>query len=152
MGREWNMIDVLRMEKFLLLVRRYVGASFGVMKEGEWEEGLVASILEVMAEVPLNVEDMKVPVGLRFHVIDIWVDELERVGALGEEEEDVDERTLEVLMEPLRKLGSGSPNKTVRIKAREACADERLPANRKEGGEEESVEVGAGDEWGGIEG
>ena len=32
MSREWTSIDVLRMEKFLLLVRRVVGASFRWMK------------------------------------------------------------------------------------------------------------------------
>lgn len=144
-------MDVLRMEKFLLLVRRYVGGCFLRMKSADWDLQTINDVLEVTKEIPLNVKDPKIPVGLRFHVIDVWVDELERAGAFGDEEaeeEGLDEKVLEILMKPLRELGEGSPNKTVRRKAMEAWGDERLPWVEKVVVEEKETNP---DEWGGIE-
>ncbi|KAH9218487.1 nucleolar protein,Nop52-domain-containing protein [Leptodontidium sp. 2 PMI_412] len=145
MQREWTNIDVLRMEKFLLLARRYLGATFKVLKEGGWEEELVRSHVELLQEGPCNVEDVRVPNGMRFHVIDIYVDELERVGLLQEEGRD---EILERVLVPLRALQKGSPTKPVRVKAKEALEDERLPGNEKVEGEEASKED---DGWGGFE-
>ncbi len=142
MQREWTNIDVLRMEKFLLLVRRYVGASFEQLKKGGWQEDEVREMKELWEEVPLNVEDLRIPNGIRFHVLDLWIDELEKVGVL----EEGNERLLESLLEPVRNLAKDSPTKAVRKKAKEALGDERLPGNEKV--EEEKVEDG----WGGIEG
>ncbi|KUJ07995.1 uncharacterized protein LY89DRAFT_541919, partial [Mollisia scopiformis] len=124
MQREWTNIDVLRMEKFLLLVRRFLAATFVAAKEGkmEWEEERVGMLVRTLEEVPCEVEDVKVPNGLRFHVIDIYVDELERVGAL----EEGSEAPIEILLGPLKALAKGSPTKAVRNKAKEALADERL--------------------------
>ncbi|KAH7330190.1 hypothetical protein BKA65DRAFT_508835 [Rhexocercosporidium sp. MPI-PUGE-AT-0058] len=134
MQREWTNIDVLRMEKFLLLARRYLGATF-------------KSHVELLQEGPCNVEDVRVPNGMRFHVIDIYVDELERVGVL-EEGQEGKEEILERLLVPLRALQKGSPTKPVRVKAKEALEDERLPGNQKVEGEEAPKED---DGWGGFE-
>ena len=147
MQREWTSIDVLRMEKFLLLTRRYLGATFNVLKKGKWEEGLVNEHLALLEEVPCEVEDVRIPNGMRFHVIDIYVDELERAGALEKGEEDEGSVPLEMLLEPLKKLAKSSPTKPVRIKAKEALADERLPGNEKPEPEAAAVEE---DGWGGI--
>lgn len=144
MAREWTNIDVLRMEKFLLLVRRYVGAMFGLMETQAWESGVVRELLRVLGEVSLEAGDARLPNGLRYHVIDVYVDELERVGALKDGGEG---GPLEELLEPLRKLGKESPTKDVRRKCREALEDERLPGNEKVVEEREVVDG----EWGGIE-
>ncbi|CZR62018.1 related to RRP1 protein [Phialocephala subalpina] len=143
MQREWTNIDVLRMEKFLLVVRRYLAATFEVMRDEGWEEGVVGEVIKTLEGCPCEVEDVRVPNGLRFHVIDIYVDELERVTVL----EEGSEAPVEVLLEPLRKLAKGSPNKVVRTKAKEALADERLPGNKKI----ETEEKGDEDGWGGIQ-
>lgn len=146
MQREWTRIDVLRMEKFLLLTRRYVGATLQVLQRGGWEEGLVRQHVELLEEIPCNVEDLRISNGMRFHVIDIYVDELEKAGALESGEE---ERPVELLLQPLRRLALKSPTKPVRTKAKEALADERLPGNEK--AEEEPAKEEEGGEWGGIE-
>ncbi|KAG0650046.1 Ribosomal RNA-processing 1 [Hyphodiscus hymeniophilus] len=146
MQREWTNIDVLRMEKFLLLTRRYLGATFMLLRDGRWEEGLVSEHLALLEEVPLEVEDVRIPNGMRFHVIDIYVDEIERVGGLENEGEGESSVPLEMLLEPLRKLAKSSPTKPVRTKAKDALADERLPGNEKV--ESEAVEDNG---WGGIE-
>ncbi|EPE36682.1 hypothetical protein GLAREA_08845 [Glarea lozoyensis ATCC 20868] len=144
MSREWNNIDVLRMEKFLLVVRRYVGSTFNVLKDGGWEAGRVEEVLGMMGETALSVEDMKVPMGLRFHVIDIWVDELEKVGALEDTEED--RKVQDMIMAPILALRERSPTKTVRMKAREALNDERIPGNERPVVEEEAADG----EWAGF--
>jgi ribosomal RNA-processing protein 1 len=145
MAREWTNVDVLRMEKFLLLVRRYIGATFGLCEKDGWSAATVQSHLELLEELPLNVEDIRLPNGMRYHVIDIYVDELERVGVLDENREGVD---LEVLLGPLRRLGKESPTKGVRTKCKEALGDERLPGNQKVVTEEAEADGG---DWDGIE-
>lgn len=159
MAREWTLIDVLRMEKFLLLCRRVVGVSLEMLKEGGkgkkaakagWQEGRMKEILGVYESVPLNVDDHRLPNGLRYHVIEVWVDEIERVGVLELEEEET-ARVLEILLEPVRKLRKDSPTKTVREKAKEALADERLPGNEMVEGEQKDEEQGDGEVWGGFD-
>ncbi len=118
-----------------------MGAMFGLMKESGWERETVREGLEVFGEVPLEVGDVRLPNGLRYHVIDVYVDELERVGALKDGGKGL---PLGELLEPLRKLGKESPTKDVRRRCKEALEDERVPGNEKE------VKGGAEVEWGGI--
>lgn len=54
MVREWNGIDVLRMDKFLLLVRTYLAGSFRYLGARKWEAGIVEKVVEVLKEVPLK--------------------------------------------------------------------------------------------------
>lgn len=146
MQREWTNIDVLRMEKFLLLTRRYLGATFELLKKGKWDEGSIKEHVELLQDGPCNVDDVRIPNGMRFHVIDIYVDELEKAGALAQEEgKDV---PLELLLAPLRILAEDSPTKPVRRKAKEALDDERLPGNEKS---EENDTPKEEDGWGGIQ-
>lgn len=152
MAREWTNIDVLRMEKFLLLTRRYVGAMLAACKESAWSNKVVEGMMELLEEVPMEATNNRLPNGMRYHVIDIYVDELERVGALEEEEEEkgID---LEKLLGPLRRLGKESPTKGVRTKCKEALEDERLPGNKKEAESNQDEDKDATDEgeWVGID-
>ncbi|OLN88044.1 Ribosomal RNA-processing protein 1-like protein [Colletotrichum chlorophyti] len=155
MSKQWTDIDVLRMEKFLLLVRRTFASGLQWVKEGSYAEGRRRDLLRVLSEFPFEVEGdlRKVPIGLRLHGVDIWVDELERAEMLGEEDEKAQAFAREVsqLVEPLKR----SPIKTVRTKAAEALEDERLPWIEKKHVEEADGmdEDGSDDddEWGGIE-
>ncbi|POS87138.1 hypothetical protein EPUL_001500 [Erysiphe pulchra] len=139
MQREWTNIDVLRMEKFLLLTRRYLAASFEVLKKYKWKEELVQEMLLLLSEIPCNAVELRIPNGMRYHIIDIYVDELERLGFL----EDESEAPVEKLLEPLKNLAK-SPTKTVRLKAKETLEDKRLPKAKKE---DESVDT---EEWEGF--
>lgn len=117
---------------------------FGLMQAQGWEEGVVRELLGILAEVPLEVGDARLPNGMRYHVIDVYIDELERIGALKDGGEGV---PLEELLEPLRKLGKESPTKAVRQKCKEALVDERLPGNEKVIQDNEAADA----EWGGID-
>ena len=141
---KWTGIDVLRMEKFLLLVRRVVCAGMRWVMEGKEEEDRVEVYLDVLREWPFSKEE-KVPLGLRLHVVDIWVDELERVKAL--ESEDAKVKALVVgLGEVVRGVTEGVPSKPLREKAKESLNDERLPwYEAPEEDEEEAGWEGFGD-------
>lgn len=170
MAREWTGIDVLRLDKFLMLVRRVLGASLAWMKvpeqeEGQqkrkkrkssgeektaasrWDAGKVDAVLGVLAEYPFVLEEdahprkgdedeeeeektdeprQFVPVGLKLHALDIWVDEAEKVGLLedGDEEGRDIVRRITAIVDGLEK-GTTSPG--VRIRAKQSLLDERLP-------------------------
>ena len=96
---------------------------------------------------------MKIPNGLRYHVIEIYTDELDQIdtprsGSL----------PIDALLTPLRILGVESPTKAVRLRVNGALEDERLADwnNLEQAEREGGVEKGAGDdedeEWAGIEG
>ncbi|KAL1961961.1 hypothetical protein VTN77DRAFT_742 [Rasamsonia byssochlamydoides] len=114
------------------------------------------------------------PDGLRYHLIDIWIDELAKVidpdegnaqtGRDGKDEGEGEESTskplkdrynipIDLLFRPFEKLKKESPTKTVRIRAGEVLDDERLvqwgfrtkPVDDDEDDEDEDDE-----EWGGF--
>lgn len=120
MAREWSNIDGLRMDKYLYLVRCYVNKGFEKTAKGDWaDEELLEEYLKILVEVPFNARDIKVPNGLRYHVIDVYVDELDKV--------DVERNApLEKVLRPLRQLQRDTLTKPVRSRAQEALDDERL--------------------------
>ncbi|KAI0541272.1 nucleolar protein,Nop52-domain-containing protein [Xylaria digitata] len=177
-GREWTSIDVLRLEKFLLLVRRVLGASLSWVcsalpeaaeggngeketketKKSRRSRNRIDALLENLASWPLETEDnlSRVPVGLRLHILDIWVDEAEKLGLLDSE------KTGEAGRQFLDRLGllveaqTRSTCKPVRVRAKETLADDRLPWNTDEAaGDEEGKSIkdnsGDKDSWDGFD-
>jgi len=119
-AREWANIDALRMDKYLYLVRCYIGKGFEECAKKGWDEDeFLDEYLSVLADTSLSVRDTKVPNGLRFHVIDIYADELEKA-------DDMKKIPLNKVLTPLRKLGKETITKTVRTRVQEALNDERL--------------------------
>lgn len=229
MAREWTTgIDVLRMEKFLLLVRRVLGASLVWMqirpeesqqeeeqrsptkrstrggkkraangetkttdtktdstKEGEgvrFHKARVEAILSLLADWPFhpdeetvsssdNDEDHElmpkmVPVGLKLHALDIWVDEAEKAGIIlsssffsnsptTKEDGEIEKETfsagevLQRLHTLVKTLRAETQAPAVKIRSKESLADERLPWNQKT--DEEEKGQGEGDEWSGLD-
>ncbi|KAI1115277.1 nucleolar protein,Nop52-domain-containing protein [Nemania sp. NC0429] len=185
LGREWTGIDVLRLEKFLLLVRRVLGAGLawalpdaethvdvdtnardggkkkddgdrdGETKEARRSRQRMDALLENLAAWPLDpgADLSRVPVGLRLHVLDIWIDEAERLGLTDAS------RTGEPGRQFLDRLGllveaqTRSTCKPVRLRAKEALADDRLPWNRDgdEAGRSVAKDAGDKDSWDGFD-
>ena len=165
------------MDKYLLFVRFVVRRVFAGMvqdavneediKEGEEVQKRQIALLE---NFPLSPRERKVPDGLRYHVLDIYVDELERAVPLGRDGDDDDEeeqgegeiseetRTrVERLLVPVETVAREGLSKGVRVRAKEVLADERVVRWRTKGkgesrsgagGEEEDEQD---DEWGGLE-
>ena len=82
----------------------------------------MAGYLDLVEELPLSVGDGKVPDGLRYHVLDVWVDGLLEV-------EGWEERGL---MRPVGKLAKEGRTKIVRERARGVLGDERLEEGHAE--------------------
>ncbi|KAL2835905.1 nucleolar protein,Nop52-domain-containing protein [Aspergillus pseudoustus] len=231
-GREFHSIDRLRLDKYLLLIRSYVGVAFqiflkdnkgknslqqqadggdGAAKKRKREESTkdkkrvkskskggkrsaqdddddeteespqsqsstssdwsdLKSYLTIIAEGPLNPLNFDPsqpaldekngiipmphgPDGLRYHLLDIWIDELEKVLEFNEQGKPVGEVPIDMLLEPVETLRKEGLHKPVRARAAETLGDERLVqwgfregvvANNDEG--EESSE----EEWGGF--
>ncbi|KAI5252012.1 hypothetical protein E4T42_03885 [Aureobasidium subglaciale] len=119
MAREYTAIDSLRMDKFLFLIRSFVSAAWGWCAKGNWKDAETRKQYgELLKEIPLHPRDPKVPNGLKYHVIDVYVDELEKVGG--------ENAPYEELMEPLVELGQKGLLKSVRKKVAEALDDSRV--------------------------
>ena len=119
MAREWTSIDVLRLDKFLRLIRRYINASFTYISNQKWDPELLANYVALIGAIPLTTSDRKIPDGLRYHVLDVWVDELDEV--------DKDRVVpLEEVMKPVSSLKKKGVGKKVRERADETLNDVRL--------------------------
>jgi len=150
MAREWTSIDRLRMDKFMALVRGYVWAGFERLGRGGWKETEVRDYESLIRGKdgsedkenkeegnspgprgkvgPLMVEGKRVGDGLRYHVLDVWVDELSKVGLLGDDIKSgwKGNVPVEELTKPIRLLARDGKTKQVRERAREVLSDERL--------------------------
>ena len=151
MAREWLGIDVLRMDKFLYLVGCYVKAGWRQFARRGWreeDEVQLEEYLQVLKNIPLNPRDGKIPNGMRYHVIDIYIDELDTV-----DEKREGKMPLEKLLTPLRLIESESPTKSVRSRAQEALNDERLKVWNcgGEAGAQEELAAEEDEAWDGID-
>jgi ribosomal RNA-processing protein 1 len=127
-AREWGHIEALRMDKYLYLIRQYLNTSFRWLSQGGWKDrARIEEYMKVLEETPANTKNPKIPNGLRYHLLDIYVEELEKVGG-----EEWDLEVLEMLLGPLRKLQKESVLKSIRNAAKEALDDDRLKVWRGE--------------------
>lgn len=153
MAREWSHIEALRLDKYLYLIRQYLNASFQFLSRQKWKSDILEQWNDILEETPLNAKDMKIPNGLRYHVLDIWVDELQKVeGAEWEKEERGG--TLDTVVQPIEKLAEEGKLKVLRDAAKECLADGRLRAWRGQKDTEMNQDVEEDDEeveWGGID-
>ncbi|XP_066478515.1 ribosomal RNA processing protein 1 homolog B [Tiliqua scincoides] len=80
MNREWNGIDRLRLDKFYTLIRMMLRQSFEVLKRNGWNESFTDPFLYLLMKEVIH-SDSKSPVGIKLHFIDIYLEELAKVGA-----------------------------------------------------------------------
>ena len=106
--REWAGLDSHRINKILLLVRLVVRR---VLAEGR---------MEVICAYALSPRERKVPDGLRYHVLDLWVEEVERSVA---ETGGRDEEVLTRLMRPVWTMAQEGSSKGVRVRAKEVLVE-----------------------------
>ena len=77
MNREWEGIDKLRMDKFMMLTRRFLGEAFNLARDCGFESEMVGALCEIFEEGPTMSEEGKE--GLRLHFADMFVPELAKV-------------------------------------------------------------------------
>uniref|UniRef100_A0A8C0GX62 Ribosomal RNA processing 1B n=1 Tax=Chelonoidis abingdonii TaxID=106734 RepID=A0A8C0GX62_CHEAB len=80
MNREWNGIDRLRLDKYYMLIRMVLRQSFEVLKRNGWDESLIEPFLHLLMKEVMHPES-NAPNGIKFHFIDIFLEELAKAGA-----------------------------------------------------------------------
>ena len=132
MTREWHSIDRLRLDKYLTLIRCFIKENFARTARDSWADNqLTKDCMEVLATGPLDPENRKVPDGLRFHILDVYLDELEKV----DEDEDA---PLDILLSPVVAVKEKGLSKELKRRAGGVLADERLKTWGKDAVEEDT--------------
>ncbi|WWC92815.1 uncharacterized protein L201_007774 [Kwoniella dendrophila CBS 6074] len=112
--REWAGIDKLRMDKYYLLMRKYVNATFRLLARERWEKQAVEAVNRILTKNggPMTWEDRRVPTSIATHISDIYLDELNKALALPE----VDSQPacpVTLILEPHITLLTRTPTSTV---------------------------------------
>jgi len=78
--REWNGIDRLRIDKYYMLVRRFVNATFRLLIRTEWDITACEDCNNILTARggPLCPSDIRIPTSLIYHLADIYLEELEK--------------------------------------------------------------------------
>jgi len=94
--REWNGLDRLRVDKFMVLVRRLVRYSFVLMKKNNWDPKVVSSVTEVFNKSIASIDSkVYISVGIKFHFADIYCEELGKVAG-----GTIDHAVIQLCLEP----------------------------------------------------
>ncbi|CAL8101143.1 unnamed protein product [Orchesella dallaii] len=93
LAREWNWIDRFRMDKFMMLFRRFLRKILLVVSEKKWHNDVLEGFLKIISTYIFNrypaakskKEESKThvvmaPLGLQIHFTDIFMEELAKVG------------------------------------------------------------------------
>uniref|UniRef100_D8PRA3 Nop52-domain-containing protein n=1 Tax=Schizophyllum commune (strain H4-8 / FGSC 9210) TaxID=578458 RepID=D8PRA3_SCHCM len=111
MCREWAGIDRLRLDKYYMLVRRFVNASFRLLLRNDWSEEVCSEYNEILTRPgggPLCPSDQKIPSSLGYHVCDVYLEELEK--AVASREDEIPSVPLAILISPFLNLASRTIN------------------------------------------
>ncbi|KAK4058538.1 hypothetical protein OIO90_000700 [Microbotryomycetes sp. JL221] len=79
--REWSSLDRLRLDKFYLLIRRFVNVAFRLLERELWDLHAIREYNALLTgpNGPLDVLNQRVPDSLAYHLSDIYIDELNKV-------------------------------------------------------------------------
>lgn len=144
-------LPLLRLDKYLYLIRRYIATAFIYLSQHSWPTELVDAYIALMASDigPLSRgkgEERKVPDGMRYHVLDVWVEELRAV--VGEKDEG---GWGERMMGGVRVLVKEGVGKVLRKRAGECVVEwEKSGEGMVEGDAAEAAEEEEEEEWDGF--
>ncbi|KAI0049251.1 ribosomal RNA processing protein [Auriscalpium vulgare] len=122
--REWNGIDRLRIDKYYMLVRRYVNASFRLLLRAQWEPKLCQEYNDILTAPggPLCPNDNRVPLSLAYHLSDIYLEELDKVlsPSTGSDGDELPPAPLDTLLSPFLGLAARTSSKDTYERVRSA--------------------------------
>ncbi|RYG66773.1 hypothetical protein EON64_08985 [archaeon] len=107
--KEWNLLDQYRMNKFYLLTRSMLQKLFQLMAEAKWHLTTVSTLRRVLDRVLTTS-----PNGPRFHIIDIFMEELHK-SSIGK----VSTGAFLELLHPFLELLQSNVDKVVKQRIRE---------------------------------
>eukprot|EP00547_Thalassionema_nitzschioides_P005983 CAMPEP_0194204750 /NCGR_PEP_ID=MMETSP0156-20130528/4191_1 /TAXON_ID=33649 /ORGANISM="Thalassionema nitzschioides, Strain L26-B" /LENGTH=672 /DNA_ID=CAMNT_0038930843 /DNA_START=41 /DNA_END=2059 /DNA_ORIENTATION=- len=108
--REWGRMDKYRIDKFYTVIRLMIGQVYKYMAKRHWNLGIVRLFNDTIYEQVLS----QVPNGLRFHLIDISLEELANANA--EAPMPLTEATLLDVIEPYTMLSQSCDDKIVQAR------------------------------------
>lgn len=158
LSAQWPRIDALRLDKFLLLVRRVFAAHVRYARARAYprDDAAPDEVVALLAEACF---DNAVAPGLRLHALDVLVDELERELVLLPLDDAAADGPRAAFVARLGALvdaiAADCPVKSVRRRAAETYADPRLPWARHDAAADEGAateeDADDGHGWAGIE-
>lgn len=83
MRREWFGIDRQRLDKFMMLVRRFVRALLARLRAARWAVAEAQPYLALIRDEVLLPSDTLLAIGVAYHVSDVWLPELQAAAAGG---------------------------------------------------------------------
>ncbi|KAK4516858.1 60S ribosomal protein L32 [Mucor velutinosus] len=149
--QEWHGLDRIRLDKYYLLLRRVIYFSFQFLARESWDQVYLEAYTDMLIEGPLSPTDRKNPDAIRYHVIDLYFEELEKVlddvRAKLEEADDLDV-PMEEISRPLTVLAKEGSHKTLRNKAKEALKahEMEMAAMAEDSGDEDEEALKQDDE------
>ncbi|XP_071495676.1 uncharacterized protein [Diadema antillarum] len=109
MKREWIGIDHLRMDKFLMLVRRAYRQMLVLLHNNDWDQSLLQLFLNSLRRSVLNPAMDGCPDGLRYQLAHVYLDELAREGT-----EELTPQQASSFLAPFAELVAKTLNKKLR--------------------------------------
>ncbi|KAJ0266471.1 hypothetical protein HA466_0004740 [Hirschfeldia incana] len=138
MRREWSRIDRLRLDKFYLLIRRFLRGLFALMDANSWDLDLTRRLMGVLFDGTFRAGDKFQGGGVNYHVASVFIEEVREFLPLRKE-------VLEVLIGPFVMVLGVVCDKVLVGKIKSNLFDEllmfgrRLVDVKKSGGDEEGV-------------
>uniref|UniRef100_A0A803PI76 Ribosomal RNA processing protein 1 homolog n=1 Tax=Cannabis sativa TaxID=3483 RepID=A0A803PI76_CANSA len=119
MRREWSGIDVYRLDKFYLLLRRFLHNFFVLLKRNSWDLELSQRLMGVLEERTFLDDDNIQGNGVNYHIASIFLEELRPFLPIRLE-------VLELLYKPFLSVMAKKPDKVLLAKIKSNMFDELL--------------------------
>ncbi|KAL5066361.1 hypothetical protein RYX36_028098 [Vicia faba] len=125
MRREWSGIDALRLDKFYLLIRRFVSKGFSLIKKNSWDLEFVKVVMNCLDDATFGSKDKLLQGnGVNYHVASVFLDELTPFLP-------VKEGVLEVMFKPFFDVMGRLPDKVLLGKIKSGLFDVLLRNGRR---------------------
>ncbi|CAL9103118.1 unnamed protein product [Musa acuminata var. zebrina] len=122
--REWSGIDFLRLDKFYLLIRRFLCHAFLLLRKNAWDPELTARLTGILLEKSLLSADNYPANGVNYHVAEVFLDEIRDLLPLAVE-------TLDLMLNPFVSVLKKSADKVLVNKIKINVFDRLLENGRK---------------------
>lgn len=110
--REWGNVDKHRIDKFYTAVRLMISEAYKYLAKRNWNLGIIRLFNDILYEEGLSADTIGQTNGMRYHLIDICVEELAKVNAMHDVRKLTEGMLLDVL-EPFFGLAQGAQDKNV---------------------------------------
>lgn len=124
MVREWSGIDHLRLDKFYLMLSRFLHHLFLLLDDHGWDSELTKGFMADLKDGSLLAEDKYPAKGVNLHFVDVYLNELADFLPLGIE-------TFGLVFEPLYSVLAKSPDKLLVSRVRHNVFDCLLENGKK---------------------